>query len=80
MICNYQVTNEITMLHGKQIKLLVKAIAKVFKLPSIGVVAGGKEHYNVSIAEYFTREEEKHYIPCSEYLIAKENGPLKVMK
>jgi hypothetical protein len=68
------------MLHGKQIKLLIKAIAKVFKLPCIGVVAGGKERYNVSIAEYFAWEEKKHYIPCSGHLITKANGPLKVTK
>lgn len=68
------------MLHGKQIKLLVKVIAKVFKLPCIGVVVGRKERCNVSIVEYFIREEEKHYIPCSRYLIAKANGRLKVMK
>jgi hypothetical protein len=67
------------MLHGKQIKLQVETIAKVFKLPCIGVVVGGKEGYNVSITKYFTREEEKCYIPCSGYLIAKANGPLKVM-
>jgi hypothetical protein len=68
------------MLHGKQIKLQVKAVAKVFKLPCTGVVTKGKESYNVSIVEYFIREEAKHYIPHFGYLIAKANRPLKVMR
>jgi hypothetical protein len=68
------------MLHGKQIKLQVEVVVKIFKLPCTKVVTRGKEGYNVSIAKYFTREEAKQYIPHSGYLIAKTNGPLKVMK
>jgi hypothetical protein len=45
------------MLHGKQIKLQVKVVVKVFKLPCTWIVARGKEGYNVSIAEYFIRKE-----------------------
>jgi hypothetical protein len=51
------------MLHGKQIKLQVEIVAKIFKLPCTKVVTRGKEGYNVSIAEYFTREETKQYTP-----------------
>jgi hypothetical protein len=54
-------------------------VAEVFKLPCITTVVKGKEGYNVSIVKYFTREEANHYIPHFGYLIAKANGPLKVM-
>jgi hypothetical protein len=43
MICNYQVIDEVIMLHGKQIKLQIKIVAKVFKLHCTKVVARGKE-------------------------------------
>jgi hypothetical protein len=52
----------------------------VFKPPCTEAIGGRKEGYNVSIAKYFTGEETKHYVPHSRYLIAKANGPLKVMR
>jgi hypothetical protein len=56
MICNYQVTNEMMMLQGKQIKLQVEIVVEMFKLFYTIAVIGGKEGYNVSIAEYFIGE------------------------
>jgi hypothetical protein len=53
MIYNYQVTKEATNLKGKEVNLTIEGIAKVFKLPSIGIIAGRKEGYNITIAKYF---------------------------
>jgi hypothetical protein len=43
MICNYRITKEATNLKGKEVDLTIKGIAKVFKLPSIGIIVGRKE-------------------------------------
>ncbi len=80
MICNYWVIKEAIKSKAKEVDLTIEDIAKVFKLPSIGNVARGKEGYNTTIAKYFVGEKEEHYIPCSSYVIYKANGPLKVMR
>jgi lipoprotein-anchoring transpeptidase ErfK/SrfK len=80
MICNYQVIEEATKLKGKGVNLTIEGTAKVFKLPSTKTVAWGKEGYNTVIAKYFVREEAEYYTPCSNFVICKANGLLKVMR
>jgi trimethylamine:corrinoid methyltransferase-like protein len=80
MICNYQITKEATNLKGEEINLTIKNIVKVFKLPSIGIIAGRKEGYSIAITKYLKGGEEEHYTLCSCYVIYKANCPLKVMK
>jgi hypothetical protein len=80
MICNYRIIEEAAKLKGKEVDLTIKGIVKFFKVPSIGIVVGGKEGYNTTIAKYFVGEEEEHYTPRFGYVICKANGPLKVMR
>jgi hypothetical protein len=58
MICNYRITKEATNLTGKEVDLTIEGIAKVFKLPSIGIIAGRKEGYSITIAKYFIGGEK----------------------
>jgi hypothetical protein len=80
MICNYRIIEEAAKLRGKEVDLTIEGIAKVFKVPSIGTVVGGKAGYNTTIAKYFVGKEEEHYTPCFGYVIYKADGPLKVMQ
>jgi hypothetical protein len=73
MICNYWVIEEAIKLKAKEVDLTIEDIAKVFKLPCIGIVAWGKEGYNTTIAKYFVGEKEEHYTPCFGYVIYKAN-------
>ncbi len=67
-------------MRGKEVDLTIEGIAKVFKLPSIGTIAGGKEGYSIAIAKYFIGGEKEHYTLHSGYVICKANGQLKVMR
>jgi hypothetical protein len=73
-------TKEATNLKGKEVNLTIEGITKVFKLPSIGTIAWGKEGYSIAIAKYFIGGEEEHYTFHSGYLIYKTNEQLKVMR
>jgi hypothetical protein len=44
------------------------------------IIPIGRESYNPIVVIYFIGDEHEHYIPCSRYLIAKEDGKQKVAK
>jgi hypothetical protein len=49
-------------------------VARIFGLYCKGIVPIGKESYNPIVATYFIGGEHEHYIPRSNYLIAKVYG------
>jgi hypothetical protein len=63
MICNYQIIKEATNFKGKEVNLIIKGIAKVFKLPSIGILTRRKEGYSTTIVKYFIGGEEETLYP-----------------
>jgi hypothetical protein len=60
-------------LEKQQIDIGEESIAKIFKLPCGGLMAGAKEGYNGVAATYFTRTQQNHYFLKLRYVIAQAN-------
>jgi hypothetical protein len=55
-------------------------MVRIFGLSCKGIVPIGRESYNLIVVTYFIGDEHEHYIPHSNYLIAKTYGKRKVAK
>jgi len=80
MVSSYNHTNQYVKLKGKQIYMGKEGVARLFGLSHEKVVPIERASYNPIVATYFTGDEHEHYILCSRYLIAKENGKQKVAR